>query len=59
MQLLMKVRTIIKLTTLALTYKEGPVDFAAAYERYEENSAIGAVSVMASVLQLHIKSHLN
>ena len=27
---------------LALTYKEGPVDFAAAYERYEENAAIGA-----------------
>ena len=27
---------------LALTYKEGPVDFAAAYERYEENSAIGS-----------------
>ncbi|WP_104498287.1 porin [Acinetobacter indicus] len=27
---------------LALTYKEGPVDFAAAYERYEENAAIDA-----------------
>jgi predicted porin len=31
-----------KVYDLALTYKEGPVDFAAAYERYEENSAIGA-----------------
>ncbi len=44
--------------SVALTYKEGKVDFAAAYEHYEEDCMV-VVSVMASVSPLHTKSHLS
>lgn len=36
---------------LALTYKEGPIDFAAAYEKYEDNAANTSTDVSATGIQ--------
>lgn len=37
---------------LALTYKEGPIDFAAAYEKYDENAANAAGSASRDAFRI-------
>ncbi|WP_180063089.1 MULTISPECIES: porin [unclassified Acinetobacter] len=37
---------------LALTYKEGPIDFAAAYEKYDENAANAAGGASRDALRI-------